>query len=69
VIGTLIGLIVGVVMAFVRETMDTSIGTIEDVEEFIGVPVVGVIPFMGTEQIKDTLLKKKHTQLPEEVLE
>jgi capsular exopolysaccharide synthesis family protein len=69
VIGTLIGLILGVVMAFVRETMDTSIGTIEDVEEFIGVPVVGVIPFMGTEQIKDTLLKKKDTELPEEVLE
>lgn len=68
VIGTLIGLILGVVMAFVRETMDTSIGTIEDVEEFIGVPVVGVIPFMGTEQIKDTLLKKKDTELSEEVL-
>jgi capsular exopolysaccharide synthesis family protein len=69
VIGTLIGFILGVVMAFVRETMDTSIGTIEDVEEFIGVPVVGVIPFMGTEQIKDTLLKKKDTELSEEVLE
>ena len=69
VIGSLIGFILGVVMAFVRETMDTSIGTIEDVEEFIGVPVVGVIPFMGTEQIKDTLLKKKDTELPEEVLE
>jgi len=69
VIGTLIGLILGVVMAFVRETMDTSIGTIEDVEEFIGVSVVGVIPFMGTEEIKDTLLKKKDTELPEEVLE
>lgn len=69
VIGALIGFILGVVMAFVRETMDTSIGTIEDVEEFLGVPVVGVIPFMGTEEIKDTLLKKKDTELPEEVLE
>lgn len=69
VIGALIGFILGVVMAFVRETMDTSIGTIEDVEEFLGVPVVGVIPFMGTEEIKDTLLKKKGTELPEEVLE
>lgn len=69
VIGTLIGFILGVVMAFVRETMDTSIGTIEDVEEFLGVPVVGVIPYMGTEQIKETLLKKKDTELPEEVLE
>jgi capsular exopolysaccharide synthesis family protein len=69
VIGAFIGFIFGVVMAFVRETMDTSIGTIEDVEGFIGVPVVGVIPFMGTEQIKDTLLKKKSTEMSEEVLE
>ena len=69
VIGAFIGFIFGVVMAFVRETMDTSIGTIEDVEGFLGVPVVGVIPFMGTEQIKDTLLKKKSTEMSEEVLE
>ncbi|MCR4343127.1 MAG: polysaccharide biosynthesis tyrosine autokinase, partial [Candidatus Scalindua sp.] len=69
VIGAVIGLILGVVMAFVRETMDTSIGTIEDVEEFLGIPVVGVIPFMGTEQIKDILLKNKYTQASEEVLE
>jgi capsular exopolysaccharide synthesis family protein len=69
VVGAFIGFIFGVVMAFVRETMDTSIGTIEDVEGFLGVPVVGVIPFMGTEQIKDTLLKKKSTEMSEEVLE
>ncbi len=69
VIGAFIGFILGVVMAFVRETMDTSIGTIEDVEGFLGVPVVGVIPFMGTEQIKDTLLKKRSTEMSEEVLE
>ncbi len=68
-IGTIIGFILGVVLAFVRETMDTSIGTIEDVEEFLGVPVVGVIPHMGIEQIKDTLLKKRDTDIPEEVLE
>lgn len=69
VIGVFIGFIFGVVMAFVRETMDTSIGTIEDVEQFLGIPVVGVIPFMGTEQIKDTLLKKRSTEIPEQVLE
>jgi hypothetical protein len=69
IIGALIGFILGVVMAFVRETMDTSIGTIEDVEGFLGVPVVGVIPFMGTEQIKDTLLKNRSAELSEEVLE
>jgi capsular exopolysaccharide synthesis family protein len=69
VVGTIIGLILGVVMAFVRETIDTSIGAIEDVEAFLGVPVVGIIPFMGAEEIMDTLLQKRDLEQPEEVLE
>ncbi|MBC8550980.1 MAG: polysaccharide biosynthesis tyrosine autokinase [Candidatus Brocadiales bacterium] len=69
VVGTVIGFILGVVMAFVRETIDTSIGAIEDVEAFLGVPVVGIIPFMGAEEIVDTLLQKKDLEQPEEVLE
>ncbi|MBC8551769.1 MAG: polysaccharide biosynthesis tyrosine autokinase, partial [Candidatus Brocadiales bacterium] len=69
VVGTVIGFILGVVMAFVRETVDTSIGAIEDVEAFLGVPVVGIIPFMGAEEIVDTLLQKKDLEQPEEVLE
>ena len=69
VVGTVIGFILGVVMAFVRETIDTSIGAIEDVEAFLGVPVVGIIPFMGAEEIMDTLLQKKDLEQPEEVLE
>jgi capsular exopolysaccharide synthesis family protein len=69
VVGTLIGFILGVVMAFVRETIDTSIGAIEDIEAFLGVPVVGIIPFMGAEEIMDTLLQKKDLEHPEEILE
>ena len=69
VVGTVIGFILGVVMAFVRETIDTSIGAIEDVEAFLGVPVVGIIPFMGSDEIVDTLLQKKDLEQPEEVLE
>lgn len=68
-IGTIIGLILGVVVAFVRETIDTSIGTIEEVEEFLGVPVLGVIPYMDVEEIKDRLLKTGNTDQPEEILE
>lgn len=44
-IGALIGLVVGLVFAFLLETLDTSIGAIEDVEEFLGVPVVGIVPY------------------------
>ena len=69
VVGTLIGFILGVVMAFVRETVDTSIGAIEDIEEFLGVPVVGIIPFLSAEEIMDTLLQKQDLEQPEEVLE
>jgi tyrosine-protein kinase Etk/Wzc len=44
VTGGLIGLVVGLVLALIVETMDTSLGTIEDVEEILGIPVLGVIP-------------------------
>ncbi|MBI2471457.1 MAG: polysaccharide biosynthesis tyrosine autokinase [Planctomycetes bacterium] len=58
-IGTIVGLILGLVIAFIFETMDTSIGTIEDVEGFLGVPVLGVVPFIRTEEIEETLVSKE----------
>jgi capsular exopolysaccharide synthesis family protein len=42
--GVLMGLIIAVVLAFLAEVFDTSMGTIEDVEELLKVPVLGVIP-------------------------
>ncbi|MFA6383922.1 MAG: GNVR domain-containing protein [Candidatus Omnitrophota bacterium] len=44
VMGALMGLILGVAFAFILETFDTSIGTIEDVENVIKLPVLGIIP-------------------------
>jgi uncharacterized protein involved in exopolysaccharide biosynthesis len=44
VTGGIIGLVVGLVLALIVETMDTSLGTIEDVEEILDIPVLGVIP-------------------------
>jgi capsular exopolysaccharide synthesis family protein len=43
-IGILMGLFIGVFFAVVMENLDTSIGTIEDVESYLGIPVLGVIP-------------------------
>jgi len=43
-VGGLMGLLLGLVLAFMRESFDTSIGTIEGVEEYLKVPVLGVIP-------------------------
>jgi len=57
-LGLVIGGLLGVVLAFVVETMDTSIGTIEDVERFINIPVLGVIPHMDTSAIKDQLISR-----------
>jgi tyrosine-protein kinase Etk/Wzc len=47
--GVVMGLILGVVFAFMVEVFDTSMGTIEDVEELLKIPVLGVIPQLGNE--------------------
>ncbi|MBI3634874.1 MAG: AAA family ATPase [Candidatus Rokubacteria bacterium] len=49
-LGGLLGLVVGVVLAFVQETLDTSIGTIEDVEGYLQMPVVGIIPHIDARE-------------------
>jgi capsular exopolysaccharide synthesis family protein len=43
-LGVIIGLIVGVGLAFFIEYLDTSVKTIDDVERSLGSPVLGVIP-------------------------
>ncbi len=49
VLGAFLGLILGVALAFIFETLDTSIGTIEDVENVIKLPVLGVVPPIESE--------------------
>jgi capsular exopolysaccharide synthesis family protein len=44
VTGAVIGLVVGLVLVLVVETMDTSLATIEEIEEILHIPVLGVIP-------------------------
>lgn len=43
-LGVLVGLVVGVGLAFFIEYLDTSVKTIDDVEQALGAPVLGVIP-------------------------
>ncbi|MCB2198468.1 polysaccharide biosynthesis tyrosine autokinase [bacterium] len=57
-VGFVIGLTLGLVLAFLFETFDTSIGTIEDVEEFLQVPVLGVIPSIDIESVTEHLLRR-----------
>lgn len=43
-LGLIVGLIVGVGLAFFIEYLDTSVKTLDDVETFLGTPVLAVIP-------------------------
>jgi polysaccharide biosynthesis transport protein len=53
--GVLIGLVLGLVTAFIVETFDTSLGAIEDVEETLGTQVVGVIPYTDPKDLYQSL--------------
>ncbi len=50
-LGIVIGIILGLVFAFIYESLDTSIGTLEDVEEFLEIPVMGAIPNLKTDNV------------------
>jgi len=50
-IGSLVGLVMGFFLTFVFESLDTSLGTIEDVEALIKLPVLAVIPFLKGKEI------------------
>ncbi len=56
-VGTVMGIFLGIVLAFARESFDTSIGTIEGVEEFLKVPVLGVIPRFDEKEMLETTAK------------
>jgi uncharacterized protein involved in exopolysaccharide biosynthesis len=59
--GLVMGLIIGVVFAFLAEVFDTSMGRIEDVEEVLQVPVLGVIPLLVGEE-SDKKSNQKHRE-------
>lgn len=46
-LGLLVAVTFSAMSAFVVEHLDTSIGTIEDVEQYLQLPVLGVIPFLA----------------------
>jgi len=43
-IGLLCGLLVGIIAAFIKESLDSSLGGIEDIEKLLKLPVLGTIP-------------------------
>mgnify|MGYP006305997623 CR=1 FL=1 len=47
-LGFLLGLVIGGAAALVVELLDKSFRKIEDVEEALGLPVIGVVPNIDT---------------------
>lgn len=46
--GFILGLIVGLLLAFVLEAMDNSLKTVRDVERYVGLTTIGAIPSVGS---------------------
>lgn len=62
--GIVMGLFMGIVFAFGEEVFDTSMGNIEDVENLLQVPVLGMIPFV--EEIENENNREGKKELEEE---
>ncbi|HEV8475222.1 MAG TPA: AAA family ATPase, partial [Methylomirabilota bacterium] len=70
-VGALLGLMLGLVLAFVQETLDTSIGTIEDVESYLGVRVLGIVPHIDPRETMQRLIDRRPAlaQMDQEALQ
>jgi len=66
--GIVIGIVLGLVFAFIVETFDTSLGAIEDVEETLGAKVLGVIPHVDYKDIIVSLKDKIPKDVDESTL-
>lgn len=60
-VGLIVGLLLGLVAAFLAETLDTSIGSIEDVEEYLGLPVIGVVPHIDPDATRREIQQRSPT--------
>jgi len=58
IMGIVIGLVLGMVFAFIVETFDTSLGAIEDVEHTLNTPVLGVIAQAEGKEVQESLKGK-----------
>ena len=55
IVGILSGLILGLAFAFLREALDNSIRSVEDIEKITGLPVLGSIPKISSLAVKKQL--------------
>ncbi|RMD86172.1 MAG: hypothetical protein D6813_15275, partial [Calditrichaeota bacterium] len=57
-VGLVVGCILGMIFAFIYESFDTSIGTIEDVERYLNLPVIGVLPYVDIEEMMERITEE-----------
>ncbi|VAW48337.1 hypothetical protein MNBD_GAMMA03-2084 [hydrothermal vent metagenome] len=51
VVSSAVGLLLGIIICFVKESIDSSVSTISDVEEELKLSILGVIPHMKKEEV------------------
>jgi polysaccharide biosynthesis transport protein len=66
--GVIIGVVLGLIIAFVVETFDTSLGAIEDVEQTLGIAVLGVIPHVDLRVIQENIRERHPARAQEHAL-
>ena len=66
--GVIIGIVLGLIIAFVVETFDTSLGAIEDVEQTLGIPVLGVIPHVDLKVMQENIRERYSGRVQEHAL-
>lgn len=67
--GGIIGLMLGLVLAFIFESLDTSIGAIEDVEAYLNVPVLGVIPYFDIKNVRGSIMEKAQQNMDKNLMD
>jgi len=68
-IGTVLGIAFGIALAFMAEQLDTSIRRVEDIENFLKVSVLGMVPYcaaVDSERSKYGIFKKVFRRHPRE---
>ena len=66
--GLLVGSMLGVITAFVLDLLDRSVKTVEEAQELLGVPILGVIPDFGTEAPFVMPFNENQTNMPDPYL-
>jgi len=66
--GAMIGLVFGLVFAFIVETFDTSIGAIDEVEQTLGLAVMGLIPHIDEKDIQPDLKEQYEREIPSDTV-